>query len=143
MAAPGTREPIVVRHDGGLRFDAQVRSHHVVTDQPQRAGGQDGGPTPLELLGAALGTCIALYVQQFCQSRSLPTDGLRVEVVQHGESNPGRIGAFVVRVMLPPDIPARYVELVERVAQSCPVHHTLQQGATVTVCVEAPIAAEL
>jgi len=38
---------------------------------------------PLELIGAALGSCIALYVQRFLHVRNLPYHGMRVEVEQH------------------------------------------------------------
>ena len=72
-----------------------------LVDQPERAGGGDTGPMPIELLGVSLGTCVALYVQQFCQSRDIATEGLRVEVSHTGASNPGRIGAFAVEIVLP------------------------------------------
>lgn len=121
-----------------MRFAAQVRSHRIVVDQPARAGGEDAGPMPLELLGASLGTCVALYVQQFCRSRGLAFEGMRVEVEQRGAANPGRKGEFLVRVQLPAALPEHEAEVVERVARSCPAHHTLAQGAAVTVEIHAP-----
>ena len=91
---------------------------------------------PLELLGASLGTCVALYVQQFCEARNLPHEGLRVEVRPQGAQ--GRIGSFDVRVVLKEPVPPRYADLLERVAKSCPAHNTLAHGAEVTVAIEAP-----
>lgn len=128
--------PITVTHERGLRFAAQIRSHRLVVDQPAGAGG-DTGPMPIELLGASLGTCVALYVQQFCASRGIPTDGMTVQVDQQGASNPGRIGHFAVQVLLPGPVPPQYEELLERVARSCPAHNTLVHGATVGVAIEA------
>ena len=107
--------------------------HLGAVDQPSSAGGADTGPMPIELLGASLATCVALYVQQFCAARGLPTRGLAVEVQQHGARNPGRIGRFDVQVRIPEDLPAPYLPLLERVAQSCPAHHTLVHGAEVHV----------
>jgi uncharacterized OsmC-like protein len=133
--------PIVVTHDGGMRFSAQVRSHRVVVDQPERAGGNDSGPMPLELFGVALGTCIALYVQQFLQARALPYDGMRVEVEQQKAPHPNRIAALVARVVLPTALPPAYAELLERVARSCPAHGTLTNAAQVLVTIEMPRAA--
>ena len=72
--------PIVVTHEKGLSFAAQIREHRLMTDQSARAGGEDSAPSPTELISAALGSCIALYVHQFCVSRGLPHDGMRVEV---------------------------------------------------------------
>ncbi|HWE41999.1 MAG TPA: OsmC family protein [Gemmatimonadaceae bacterium] len=136
MTANSSRPPMVITHEGGMKFAAQVRSHRIVVDQPERAGGGDSGPMPIELLGVSLGTCVALYVQQFCQSRDIPCEGMRVEVQQHGAANPNRIGEFVLRIVLPVELPEHQEEMLERVAASCPAHHTLAQGARVTVHVE-------
>jgi putative redox protein len=142
MAAGGARSPITVTHDGGVRFTVQVRGHRVVVDQPERAGGDDAGPAPIELLGVSLGTCVALYVQQFCEARGLSSAGLRVEVVQHGAQNPNRIGEFAVRVELPDGIPTQYLPMLERVARSCPAHNTLAHGAELRVEIAAAAVAE-
>ena len=128
--------PIVVTHEGGVQFAAQIRSHRLLVDQPARSGGDDAGPAPIELLGASLGTCVALYVQQFCHARGLPHDGMRVEVTTAGAANPARIGTFNVRVVLPTELPPQYAELVQRVARSCPAHNTLARGADVNVTID-------
>lgn len=135
----GQSQPMVVTHEGGLRFAAQIRGHRLMVDQPRGAGGEDAAPMPLELLGASLGTCVALYVQQFCHARGLPYEGMRVEVQPHGAQ--GRIGKFDVRVILREPVPPRYAEMLERVAQSCPAHNTLTHGAEVAVAIEHPVAA--
>lgn len=135
--------PIVVTHKGGLRFSAQARSHQVETDQPEKAHGTDTALTPIELLGAALGSCIALYVQQFCQVRDLPFEGMKVEVRQHSESNPMRIGKFYVRLVMPEQLPAHYAVLLGKVARSCPVHNTLLHGAGIAIDIVAPISKTL
>lgn len=137
MAEHGSRPPMVITHEGGVRFAAQVRGHRVLVDQPVRAGGEDEGPMPIELLGVSLGTCVALYVQQFLHARNLPYEGMRVELQQVGAQNPGRIGEFVVKVLLPTELPAQYAELLDRVARSCPAHNTLVHGAQVRVEVES------
>jgi uncharacterized OsmC-like protein len=139
MSGHSHHDPIVVTHDGGLRFAAQVRSHRVIVDQPRGAGGLDSAPMPIEMLGVSLGTCIALYVQQFCQARGLSCDGMRVEVEQQGARNPNRVGQFVVRVVLPHPLPPPYAEMLERVARSCPAHGTLEHGAEVSVHIETPV----
>jgi putative redox protein len=140
MARHQGREPMVITHEGGLKFAAQIRSHRLIVDQPAGVG-EDAGPMPLELIGASLGTCVALYVQQFCAARGLPYDGMRVELDQVGAQNPGRIAQYTVRVMLPRALPPQYAEMLERVARSCPAHNTLVHGAAVDVQIEVPAAA--
>ncbi len=140
MAEHGSRPPMVITHEGGVKFAAQVRGHRIVVDQPERGGGQDEGPMPLELLGVSLGTCVALYVQQFLHTRQLPYEGMRVELQQLGAQNPGRIGEFVVKVLLPAELPPQYADMLERVARSCPAHNTLAHGAAVRVAIESGAA---
>jgi putative redox protein len=130
--------PIMVRHDGGTRFIASVRDHEIVTDQMEHHGGANTGPTPLEALGAALGSCIALYVQQFCETRELPYAGMKIEVRQKNEKNPNRVGKFAVTLVMPEQIPEQYAAMLERVVQSCPVHNTLVEGAEMTVDILVP-----
>jgi len=136
MAVPSGKSPMVITHVEGVKFAAQIRQHRLTVDQPLRGGGDDSAPMPLELLGAALGTCVALYVQQFCHARGLKYEGMRVEV--DPQSAQGRIGRFDVRVVLPGPLPPQYEEMLERVAKSCPAHNTLVHGAEVAVEIEHP-----
>ena len=138
MSEHGSRPPMVITHAGGLKFAAQIRQHRLMVDQPAGAGGEDSAPMPIELLGAALGTCVALYVQQFCHARGLSYEGMRVEVDPHGAQ--GRIGRFDVRVVLREALPPQYAQMLERVARSCPAHNTLTHGAEVAVTIEQPVA---
>ena len=133
MSAQQTRQPIVVTHDGGVQFSAQIRQHRVIVDQPERGGGADAAPAPIELLGASLGTCVALYVQRYCASRGLSHEGMRIEVQQFGAQNPNRIGQFDVKVVLPSGLPDEHLPMLERVARSCPAHGTLTHAADVNV----------
>ena len=141
MSDSHTGTPITVTHAGGLRFAADIRSHRVITDQSARAGGDDSAPSPIELLSAALASCVALYVHQFCVSRGLPHEGMRIEVLPHHLSNPSRIGAFDVTVRLPEALPPHAMEMLERVVRSCPAHNTLAHGAAIAVSIEARAAA--
>ncbi len=129
----GARVPtLVARHEGAMRFSAEIRGHKVMTDQPAPSGG-DAAVMPLELLGSALGTCIALYVHHFLASRGLPTEGMRTEVVALGAANPSRIGRYEVEVVLPDGVPESYRPLIERVARSCPAHATLQHPPEIAI----------
>ena len=141
MSDDRVRPPIVVTHEGGMRFAAQVRSHRVPTDQPTRAGGTDTAPSPIELLGASLASCIAFYVQQFCASRELPYAGMRVEAELRSAKNPPRVAEFVVRVIMPAELPEHYAQMLDRVVRSCPAHNTLADGSAVSVEILIPVTA--
>ena len=142
MAGPQTRAPIVVTHEQGLSFGAQIRQHRIVTDQSERAGGDDTAPSPTELISAALGSCVALYVYQFCASRGLLHDGMRIEVRPLNATSPNRIAQLDVTVHLPQELSPHVREMLERVVRSCPVHNTLAHGAAVLVAIEAGIGTQ-
>jgi putative redox protein len=122
-----------------MRFSAQVRSHRIVLDQPTTAGGEDSAPMPIEMLGVSLGSCVALYVKQFLASRGFAYAGLRVEVESASVKNPSRIGSFAVKVFAPVELSDEQLQLLDRVARSCPAHNTLTGGAEVMVEVVAPL----
>ena len=134
ISPPGVA-PIVVRHATNAQFDIQIRGHRLVVDQTTKGGGEDVGPEPIELLGAALGSCVAYYVNQFCRARALESDGLEVTVDHRMVDTPRRVGRFAVAVRLPAALPERYMEMIERVARSCPAHNTLVRGADVDVTI--------
>jgi putative redox protein len=139
MAGAHMRTPIVVTHDRGLRFAAQIRQHRIVTDQSERAGGEDSAPSPTELISAALASCVALYVHQFCVSRGLRQEGMRIEVMPLNATSPNRIARLDVTVRLPQELSPHVKEMLERVVRSCPVHNTLAHGAAVSVEIEAGV----
>jgi len=126
-------KPVTVTWDGGVRFTADIRGHKITVDQPPQGGGQDAGPMPLELMPAALGTCVALFVRQFLATRQLDATGLTVQVFTAAEANPHRIGRFEVTVSVPKGVPPQYREAVVRAASSCTVHHTLEHRPEIAV----------
>jgi putative redox protein len=136
----GVDSVTIVTAGGGLRFTAEIRGHRVATDQPVAAGGDDAAATPLELLSASLGTCIALYAHQFCAARGLPHAGLLVEVRAEPARAPYRIGRFGVRVVLPGELPAEYRPALERAVRTCPVHNTLSDPPAIDVDIVEPAA---
>jgi len=134
--------PVTVTWDGGVRFTADIRGHKVSVDQPLQGGGQDSAPMPLELLPASLGTCVALFVQQFLVTRGIDATGMRVEVATQGAPNPHRIGRFEVTVSVPGGVPEKYRDAVKRAAEGCTVHHTLSQLPEIEVTLAEGVPAD-
>jgi len=129
--------PLVnVTWDGGVRFTADIRGHKVHVDQPRQGGGEDSAPGPLELVPAALGTCVAYFVEQFLTTRGVDPTGLEVAVGVAGAPDPHRIGRFEVRVKTPAGMPERYRDAVVRAAETCTVHHTLSHTPEIAVTLE-------
>ena len=135
-------EPGVVRVEGGagLAQRVTVGPHTLAADEPVAVGGTDTGPTPYDLLGAALGTCTAMTLRMYADKKRWPLAGVTVDV-RHGrvhardcancESSTGMVDRFeraiTVRGPLDDAQRARLLEIAER----CPVHRTLTGEITI------------
>ena len=66
---------------GDLRYAQDIRiGHHVVrADEPVAVGGQDTGPTPHELLLAALGACTAITMRMYADRKQWPVKNISVK----------------------------------------------------------------
>lgn len=136
-----SKHSIVAMPAGGARIAAEIRDHTVLTDQPERGGGTDTAPTPLELLSASLASCIALYVHRYCESHGLDDAELGVEVKPFWRENPGRVARFEVVVHLPASISAEHRAAIEEVARGCPVHNTFTHSPELTLQVREAVEA--
>jgi putative redox protein len=114
-----------IRHIDGVRFEAEARGHRVLCDQPAHNNGADTAMTPPEFLLTSLGTCAAYYALQYLKARSLPVEGLTVEVTAGKETGPARLGSFRIEIHVPGLEDERHKEGVIRAAKSCLVHNTL------------------
>lgn len=123
----------VVTWQGGVRFDADVRGHRVVIDQPEDEGGSDEGMTPLECLAVSLGSCVAFFAARFSQRHAVSLADLRVEVAWDYAEQPHRVGRFDVAVSCGGALDASMIERLRRVVQGCTVHHTLTHAPEVNV----------
>jgi putative redox protein len=132
-----TQAVTVVTHEGGLKLTAETRGHRIATDQPFALGGTDTAPMPLDLIGAALGTCVALAVVQFCKLREIATDGLTVTVDQRTAKRPYRVDRYGVSLTLPNAFPPEYWEAIGRVARTCAAYNTLTNPPEIQVDVLA------
>jgi uncharacterized OsmC-like protein len=109
-----------------MKFQAECRSHKVISDQPVEDGGSDAGMAPVELLIASLGTCIGYYVTIFCQRRKISADGLKVELDWKFAENPHRVGSIEARITLPIKLDEKDRAGLLRMARGCTVHNTFE-----------------
>lgn len=124
--------PVKVSYEGGARFVVEARGHQITVDQPLDNGGADSGPTPPELFAGSLASCIAFYVVRYCQQRDIECADLSVDCHWKVSGQPKTINHLTVEVTLP-GLPESRRQALQRVAESCLIHHTLQQSSAVEV----------
>jgi putative redox protein len=111
-----------------LRQQVLVNSRHtIITDEPIEIGGTDTGPTPHQLLAAALASCITSTVSLYGRHKGWALPGLSVDVTYDNESVPRH---FTVVLSLPDTLTPDQIARVRRVAGACPVRRSLEAGFT-------------
>lgn len=75
---------VTMRSDSSLgaafHSAAQIRHHRVDIDEPKGIGGTDLGPSPVELILAALGSCQEITYRAFATALGIPLEGVSVSV---------------------------------------------------------------
>jgi putative redox protein len=112
---PGTlRQEIVI--DGG---------HRLITDEPERLGGDGSAPAPHELLPAALGACISTTLVMYARRKGWDLGEVTVAVDYDNTSTPRR---FDVDISVSAELTEAQLERLEAVAAACPVRRSMDTG---------------
>jgi putative redox protein len=109
---------------GTYRQTIRIRDHQLVVDEPTSHGGDDSGPSPQELLAAALASCSAITMEMYAQRKGWDVGDVEVEV----EYTPAERGAptrFDLVMRFPDRLSDEQVERLRVIAAKCPVHRTL------------------
>jgi uncharacterized OsmC-like protein len=137
----GTRmSAIKVTHLANHRLAITVGRHCLVVDQPQTSGGDDLGPTAVELFATSLVACTAHYAGSFLARHDLPAEGLVVEGdFVMGDDRPPRLISMTVTVTPPPGLSAGRRAGLLAVASHCTVHNTILHPPTVSIALSEQI----
>ena len=145
-------EPTVVRVStagSGFRTEIGVRGHALVADEPTAMGGTDAGPTPYDLLAAALGACTTMTLVSYARRKGWP---LREAVarLRHAkvyardqdrcDDEPARLDRLERSVELVGELSDEQRARLHEIAGRCPVHRTLDAGVEVVAAAEEPPA---
>ncbi len=128
----------VVVQTGHGKFGTEVHTprHRFVADEPRSYGGDDTGPTPYDLLLAALGTCTAMTMKLYADQKGWPFEGVRIHLTHdrdHAEDcghmleEDAKVQALNRAITVLGDaLTDEQRAKIIAIADKCPVHRTLE-----------------
>ncbi len=146
MTAPAAHEDDVLVAEtgqGGYQNVVRTGPHHFLADEPTEVGGLGSGPSPYDLLCAALGACTTMTIRMYANRKNLPLSHVSCRVTHEKSHNrdmrdatedgsPPKADHFTRTIAIKGDLDESVRNRVFEIAGRCPVHKTLETGAIVT-----------
>lgn len=123
----------------GFAQAIQIREHSLTGDEPGSAGGTDTGPSPVEFLLAALGSCTSMTLGMYARRKGMALRHVHVDLCHHRvhREGGGLIDQIERKIQLEGELSAEERARLIEIAEKCPVHKTLTAGVHI-VTSESP-----
>ena len=115
----------MARRRKGYQHDIEIREHRLIADEPEDSGGTDQGPSPTELLAAALASCTAITIEMYADRKEwgLGTVEVAVDFTAGTADDPA---TFEVEITLGAGLSEETRDRILTIAGRCPVHRALK-----------------
>jgi len=131
----------------GYRTEVLANGHPCVADEPESLGGTNAGPSPYELLAAALGACTTMTLRMYADRKQWPLKAVEARL-EHSKihcddcadaENPrSRIDHFLREITVEGPLGEDQRRRLLEIADRCPVHRTLHSDVKVTTTLTEP-----
>tara|TARA_R110002096_G_scaffold259030_1_gene452579 strand:- start:41944 stop:43158 length:1215 start_codon:yes stop_codon:yes gene_type:complete len=144
-AVPAENEAnaVVVSETGSGKFANAISfggRHTMLADEPEAYGGSDTGPSPYELLLAALGACKSMTMRMYAARKGFALDQAKV-TLRHSkvhavdcdgcETNGKKVDRIEVDIEVTGDLNEEDRQKIIAIAEKCPVHRTLVSNVVI------------
>ena len=132
----GETEPPVIVHGDAQSFAQKIQAgaQQLTADEPVSFGGTESGPSPYDLILAALGACTSMTLGLYARKRKWPVEKITVSL-RHSkihardcddcETKDGRIDRINMEIHIAGSLTDKQRSKLMVVAGKCPVHQTL------------------
>jgi putative redox protein len=126
----------VVVHGAASGFAQQIAvgAHRIAGDEPVAVGGTDTGPSPYDMLLAALGSCTSMTLAMYARNKKWPLEAVTV-YLRHSrihaadcadcETKEGKLDRIEREIDLAGELSAEQRQRLLAMGDRCPVHRTL------------------
>ena len=111
-----------------LRLEAKFDDFTVVADQPIRYKGDGSAPGPFDYFLASSALCAAYFVKLYCDTRSIPTDNIRLSQNNIVDPENRYQQIFKIQVELPAELSDKDRQGILRSIDRCTVKKVVQAG---------------
>ena len=104
---------IAVSFPENLQVAASFDGFTVLTDQPEKSGGDNAAPSPSQLFATSIATCAGYFALKFCRSRGIDTATMRLKMTYAWDPDQKRWPKMSIELQLPegektrPEMPMR------------------------------------
>jgi putative redox protein len=149
MSSAASQEGLVIVRGAADGFAQEIvaGAHRLRSDEPASSAGTDTGPTPYDLLLAALGSCTSMTVSMYARRKGWPLKSVTVRLRHsrvHGadcascETTDAFLTVIDREIELAGHLDQEQRQRLLEIANKCPVHRTL----TSTIEVRTQLHAE-
>jgi putative redox protein len=143
---PSSEGTVTVTETGTGTYTQEITAgpHRLIADEP-RPIGDDAGPTPYDLLLAALGSCTSMTVRMYADRKGWPLERVRV-TLRHSrihakdcadcETTNGWIDHIDRHIEFAGDLDDTQRQRLLLIADRCPVHQTLTSEVRIVTSLE-------
>jgi uncharacterized OsmC-like protein len=129
---------VVVRGSAdGYAQSIRAGLHELASDEPLDQGGSDTGPSPYELIAAALGACTSMTLGMYARHKQWPLDAVSIRI-RHSrihasdcadcETKEEKLDRIDREIQLTGNLTDEQRAKLLEMADKCPVHRTLTTG---------------
>ena len=136
LRSSGQPGEVLVQETGEGNFEVEVVAGNArfIADEPPEVGGNGSGPTPYDLLSAALAACTSMTLRLYARHKGLTLGRISVAAAHAKKPRDQFTRNISVDGPVTPEMRAKLLEIADK----CPVHRTLTGTATITSSITDP-----
>ncbi len=132
--------------EDGFTTAMKVGNHFMTADEPVSFGGNDYGPSPYELVSAALSACTVMTIQMYAKRKGWSLDNVQAHTsyskshakdCENCETDNSKLDTFVREITISGNLNEKQKSRIMQIADKCPVHKTLNSTVQIITKLKA------